>query len=475
MRYAAVLILVGTVALGGCTKDYVTGGYSFNLYNEDQEVAMGRQADPAIVAQYGLYGSEELSAYIDQLGQDVARTSQRPQLEYTFRVLDSPVINAFALPGGWVYMTRGILAHFNSEDELVGVLGHEVGHVVARHGVEQMSRSALAGAGVQLLQSVNVPVLSDVAGTSVALMFLKFSRSQESESDGLGVEYSTRLGYDAHRMAAFFTTLQRQSEASGGSGLPGFLSTHPDPGDREAEVNRLTDQWQTQVKYKPKNTNPNDYLKRIDGIVYGDDPRQGFVENGVFYHPQLRFQFPVPEDWNIHNSPSVVQMMDPEEKALVSFSFSGERSAAAAADSFLARSGAKKLKRESTRVHGVPAVVLESSASNRDLEVRILSYFIVLEGKVYAFHGFTYAASWGSYVAGFRAIMTGFQRLTSARIIAVKPERIRLQQAPRAGDFESILRDLGYGDKRLSELALLNGRNLTDLVDKGDWLKTVGK
>ena len=475
MRYAVVLILAGAMVLGGCSRDYVTGGYSFNLYNEDQEVEMGRQADPAIVAQYGLYPNEDLSKYLDRLGQEVARTSHRPQLEYTFRVLDSPVINAFALPGGWVYMTRGILAHFNSEDELIGVLGHEVGHVVARHGVEQMSRSALAGAGVQLLQSVNVPVLSDVAGTSVALMFLKFSRSQETESDGLGVEYSTKLGYNAHRMAAFFTTLQRQSEAAGGSGLPGFLSTHPDPGDREAEVNRLADQWQTQIKYKPKHTNPNDYLKRIDGIVYGDDPRQGFVENGVFYHPGLRFQFPVPEDWNIQNSPSVVQMMDPEEKALVSFSFSGERSAAAAADSFLARSGARVRKRESTRVNGVPAVVLESSASNRDLEVRILSYFIVLDEKIYAFHGFTYAATWGDYVAGFRRIMTGFQRLTSARIIAVKPERIRLRQVAQAGDLESVLRDMGYGDKRLSELALLNGRNLTDRIDKGEWLKTVGK
>jgi predicted Zn-dependent protease len=168
-------------------------------------------------------------------------------------------------------------------------------------------------------------------------------------------------------------------------------------------------------------------------------------------------------------------MMDPAEKALVSFSFSGERSAAAAADSFLARSGARVLKRESTRVNGVPAVALESSATSRDLEVRILSYFIVLDGKIYAFHGFTYSASWGEYVAGFREIMTGFERLTSARIIAVKPERIRLRQAPNAGNLESVLREMGYGDKRLSELALLNGRNLTDLVDKGEWLKTVSK
>lgn len=475
MRIAAVMILAAGLLLGGCTKDYVTGGYSLNFYGEDQEVEMGREADRSIVAEYGLYADEELAAYIDRLGQQVARASQRPQLEYTFRLLDSPVINAFALPGGWVYMTRGILAHFNSEDELVGVLGHEVGHVVARHSVEQLSRAALAGAGVQLLQSVNVPLLGDAAGTSAALLFLKFSRGQETESDQLGVEYSTRLGYDAHRMAKFFETLERQSEASGGGGLPGFLSTHPDPGDREVKVNQLADQWQSQIDFKPKRTNPDDYLKRIEGIVYGKDPRQGFVENGMFYHPQLRFQFPVDERWNIQNSASVVQILAPDEKALLSFSISGERTAAAAADSFLARSGAKVLKRESTRVNGLPAVVLESSATSRDEEIRVLSTFIVLDEKVYAFHGFAYATVWNDYVALFQRTMTGFERLTNARIIAVQPERVRVRQAPIAGDLATVLREMGYGDKRLSELALLNGRNLTDRIDRGTWLKTVGK
>ena len=230
--FRSALLLVMLLIISACAVDYVTGKRTFNLISEQQEIQIGREADPSIIAQYGLYEDEKLAAYVNDIGQKIAAISHRSNLKYTFRVVDSPIVNAFALPGGWVYFTRGILAHFNSEEELAGVMGHEIGHVVARHGAEQMSKAQLAGIGLAGMSAVSPEFaqFGKLAEAGVGLLFLKFGRNQESESDKLGVEYSTKLGYDAHKMANFFRTIARLSQSHGG-GLPNFLSTHPNPVD----------------------------------------------------------------------------------------------------------------------------------------------------------------------------------------------------------------------------------------------------
>ncbi|UCH83296.1 MAG: M48 family metalloprotease, partial [Candidatus Latescibacterota bacterium] len=221
----------------GCSKDYVSGKQTFTLIDEDQEVAMGKEYDVQIVAEYGLYNDEDLAAYIDRIGQSIARVSHRPQLEYHFRVLDDGMLNAFALPGGYVYFPRGILAYFNSEDQLVGVMGHETGHVVARHSVKQMSNRVLfSGFGLTDRLAKAFPVVGGLATAPINIGLLKYSRDHEKQSDELGVEYSTRTGHDARHMADFFKLLSDMSE-EGGQHTPTFLSTHPDPGDRYNRVN----------------------------------------------------------------------------------------------------------------------------------------------------------------------------------------------------------------------------------------------
>ena len=471
-----IVCALGSLAMfNACARDYVTGKRTFSLISESQEIAMGREADRSIVVQYGLLDDPALSAYVNGLGQSLAKVSHRPALTYTFRLLDSPVVNAFALPGGWIYITRGILANFNSEDELVGVLGHELGHVVARHGAEQMSRQVLTGAGVGLLQTVDLPLVGDLVGATAGLLFLKFSREQESESDRLGVEYSTKTGYDSHRMADFFRTLARLGAESDQS-LPSFLSTHPDPGDREATVNRLTDEWRSKIPYKPRNTDRAVYLKRLDGLVYGPNPRQGFVEDGMFYHPDLKFQFPVPSGWKLQNLPSVVQMVDANQNAVITFELAREASADAAADSFIARTGVAIRSRSTARVSGARATVLESAVTSNDGQtVAILSYFIARDRRIHAFHGFTDQSNWSTYAPVFRQTMSGLGPVTSQRVLSVKPDRIRLSQAPREGEVAAVLREMGVARARLSELAILNGRSLSDRVAKGEWLKVIGK
>jgi predicted Zn-dependent protease len=226
-------ILFFLLIISQCAINPVTGKKELMLLSKDQEIAMGRQSDPEIVAAYGLYPSSELQQFIKSEGQEMVKISHRPDIPYEFKILDSPVVNAFAVPGGYVYFTRGIMAHLNSEAEFAGVLGHEIGHIAARHSAKQYSRTMVAQLGITVgsLASEEFGQFSDIATTGASLLFLKYGRDAERQSDKLGVEYCTKVGYDAHAMAGFFNTLQQLSGS--GESLPVFLSTHPDPGERE--------------------------------------------------------------------------------------------------------------------------------------------------------------------------------------------------------------------------------------------------
>ncbi len=470
-----ILFCCGLLAVS-CTTDYVTGKKTFSLVSESQEVAMGKDADPQIVAQYGLYDDPDMGAYIDGIGQALAGKSHRPQLEYTFRVLDSEIVNAFALPGGWVYVTRGILANFNSEDELAGVLGHEIGHVVARHGAEQMSRQQIASLGVGL-GSVLLEDLDEIvqaAGFGVQLLLLRYSRAQESESDQLGVEYSTKLGYDSHKMAGFFETLDRMSAESGQS-LPSFMSTHPDPGDREVRVHTLTDEWRQKVNYVPLNKEPGDYLKRLDGMVYGADPRQGYVDGQVFYHPTLAFQFPVPPEWQLINTITAVFLLSPDKKAIVRMTLSESGMAADAAAEFVEKNGVTVTSRQSKMLNGYPTTILISELKEEDGVLKILSYFVDRNSTVYVFHGYSASVDFDTYSASFRSVMEGFNNVTDSAVLNIQPMRIKIRQAPRSGSLSSIFESLGVDRDDFEELAVLNGRHLQDSIDKGATIKVIGK
>lgn len=470
------MLIVALLAIAGCAKDYVTGKRTFSLVSESQEIAMGKEADPQIVAEYGLYDDDDLAVYVSNLGQALAKESQRSQLDYTFRVVDSPIVNAFALPGGYVYMTRGILAHFNSEDALAGVLGHEIGHVVARHGAEQMSRQQLAGLGlgIGVLVSADFARFADYAGVGLNLLLLSYSRSQESESDRLGVEYSTKLGFNAHRMADFFGTLQQMSAQSGAT-LPSFLSTHPDPGDREVEVNRLADEWQQKIVYQPRGVKRIEYLQRIDGIVYGDDPRHGYVAGQMFYQPTMRFGFAIPANWDLMNSASTVMMIDSKKQAAVKLTLGRTASPDTEADGFVEANNATVRRRVTTTVNGFPTTIVESSVASESGDLGVLSYFIKKDDNVYAFHGFTTADLFSSYLASFTQVMESFQSVTDPAVLNKKPMRVRIKRAPQSGRLSSVLSAMGVEQDMVSAVALLNGIVPDESVDQGDWLKVVGE
>ncbi|MGH7454610.1 MAG: M48 family metalloprotease, partial [bacterium] len=299
-----------------------------------------------------------------------------------------------------------------------------------------------------------------------------FGRDAESESDLLGVEYSTRAGYDAHHMARFFRTISRISEKAGG-GPPTFLSTHPNPENREQRVGALADEWQKKLSGPKGGTDRAAYLRRIDGIVYGDDPRQGFVENGYFYHPELRFQFSVPAKWQVVNQPAQVQMVNAEQNAGIQFSLGKGASPQLAAEEFAKNSQAEVLRNQATQVNGLRAHLLISNMQSQSGVLRVMSYFIQMDDKIYMFHGYTSPTLFANIAPTFEQVMKSFDRLRNQAALSKQPRRIKIMTVDQAGDLKQILTRLGVKQEELEEIAIANGMYLQDKLEKGALVKVV--
>jgi predicted Zn-dependent protease len=472
-RWAVLAILV---AATGCSVNPVTGKRQLNLMTEGQEVQLGAQSDEAIVAQYGLVDDPALASYVNDIGQRLVRVSHRPQLAFTIRLLDDPVVNAFALPGGFVYLTRGILAYFNSEATMAGVLGHEIGHVTARHGAQQYTQQTLfgLGLGVGSLVSETFAQYANLAGSAAQLLLLKFSRDDERQSDELGVQYGTSIGYDTKDMAGFFATLANLSAGEGR--LPSWASTHPDPGERYETVLRLTAAEQAKTAGGTFAKNRDAYLRKLDGLPFGTNPREGFVEDGVFKHPELTFRFPVPADWRVLNGKSQVQVGEPNGKAAIIFTLAKEKTLEAAVTAFSANENLTVSDRRGRRIGGFEAVRLTSQATGQGGTLGVLSTFIQKDGAIYVFHGLSSAADFSSFVHYFEQTADGFGRLTEQGALNVKPVRLKIVAAPRDGTFAQLAAEHPIpelSDLDLKGLALLNGMNSSDRVAKGTLLKVL--
>jgi predicted Zn-dependent protease len=471
------LSFIAVFLLASCAKNPVTGKRDLMLLSESQEIAMGQQSDPDIIRFFGLYEDKELQKFIEEKGQEMAAISHRSNLKYEFKIVDSPVVNAFAVPGGYVYFTRGIMAHFNNEAEFAGVLGHEIGHITARHSAKQYSNAMLAQIGLVagMALSPEFAQFADLAQNGVGLLFLKFGRDAESQSDKLGVEYSTKINYDAKEMAGFFETLDRISAQGGGEEVPAFLSTHPDPSEREAKVSKLADEWKKKTKASSLKVNRESYLKMIDGIVYGEDPKQGFVENGVFYHPVFKFQFPLPQQWAFQNTPEQVQMSAPDGKAMMILTLAPGESLEAAAEAILKNYQLTLVESQKESVNNLQAISMVADQVNQEQQqsLRTLIYVISHGEQIYAMIGASVPEAFTSNVRTFQGSMTRFAALTDTEKINKKPERVRIKPVQKNGMLADAFKAYRVSDKRMGELATLNGMELSDKVEKGMLIKVL--
>jgi len=477
------LLFLVILVVFSCAINPVTGKKQFMLISEAQEVQMGIAYDPQVMATFGEYKNDNLLNFIKARTTELGLISHRPKIEYHVKILDSPVVNAFAVPGGYIYLTRGILAQFNNEAELIGVIGHEMGHVTARHSVSQQSRQQLGQLLLigGMIASEKFAQYAEMAMQGMQLLFLKFSRDNEVEADRLGVEYSSKISYDAHKMADFFQVLNKMSMAESEGGIPTFLSTHPDPGDRYNSVNQLSTEWQAKLNSPPWKVNHESYLQMIDGIIYGEDPRQGYVEGTTFYHPELRFKYTFPAGWKYQNLPTQVNMAPEDGSALMVFTLASQKNLENAADTTLAQLGLTLSEEKKATVNGMPAIATVSKQVSQDQSTgqqstnMVLSYFIQYSPYIYVFHGVTSEENFSKYISAFESSMKTFNRLTEASKLNVNPTKVLIKKVVKTGTLANAFTYYGVPQAKMEELALLNNMELTDNVQAGKLIKVIGQ
>ncbi len=327
------------------------------LVSEAQEIAMGKAADQEAVAAYGLYPDAKVQAYVERLGKGLAAKSERPDLPWSFKVVDDPAVNAFALPGGYIYVTRGILTHLRSEAELVAVLGHEIGHVTGRHSASQMSKQQLAMGGLIVGMAV-MPELQQFGGLAqqaLGLLFMKFGRDDENQADELGLRYMTREAYDPREMLEVFGVLEGVTRAQGGGRMPDWLSTHPSPENRTARIQGLI----ASTGASGTIVHSREYLRQLDGMVFGENPREGFFQRNAFYHPDLRFQLAFPRGFKTQNLKQAVVGVSEAQDAIIALTLAAGASPEAGGAPVLLATGSPggplrpRHDRRSPGLHGV--------------------------------------------------------------------------------------------------------------------------
>ena len=467
--------VVGAALLAsGCATNPATGERELSFIGEQQEIQMGQEADQQIQTSFGAYDDAELQQYVQSLGARLAAASERPDLPWTFRVLDDPTVNAFALPGGFVYVTRGILTHLRSEAELAGVLGHEIAHITARHSVNQISKAQLTqlGFGLGMILVPELRPFGDLASAGMQLLFLKYSRDDESQADELGLRYMTRLDYDPRELADAMRMLARSSEIQGGSGrVPEWMASHPDPGNRAARIESLV-QMEPGVDLSGALVRSEPYLQRIDGTVFGDNPREGFFEDdNLFRHPDLEFRIAFPRGWNAVNTKQAVQAMSPEQDAALELTLT-EGTPSQALNRFASQQGIQMGRSSQETVHGLRGVVSEFGVATEQGAFVGVIMFVSHGGHTYQIMGYAPEARWSRNASDIEQALFSFQEETDPRVLGARPDRLDIVRGDRALSFQAFLQRYP-SDAEPEVLALINGLEGGASLPAGSLVKRV--
>lgn len=468
-RHVSSALLAAAIALGGlgmtgCSTNPATGQRAFTLLSPDDEQELGREQHPKILAEFGgAYEDPATQTYVTGIGNALVARSEFPGVPFTFTVLDSPVVNAFALPGGYVYITRGLMALANSEAELAGVVGHEIGHVTARHGAQQHGRSVLVGLGAGILGAViGDRGVAQVLNTGGGLILRGYSREQEFEADSLGLRYMTQAGYDPGAMASFLEHLRAKSKLDSqllGSGSDpdehSLLSTHPRTIDRVQEARTAA------LGAGPLGgrTEQAAYLRRLDGMIYDDSPEQGFVRGQRFVHPKLRFEFSVPGDFTLLNGPTAVRARGPNGAVIV-FDMAPKATGGTMLQYIRQQWGARLPLADlsALNVNGMEAAtgIARISANQGPFDLRL----VAIRGhddRIYRLLFGTPADHTSRLNTALQRTTFSFREISEAEAAKEKPYRLRLYEA-RAGDSVARLAQwMPQGPQPEARFRVLNG------------------
>ena len=482
MRTRTLLAAVILAATAACATNPVSGKKQMSLLSEAEELAIGQQQDVEIRREMGVYNNAELQRYVNDIGQELARRSHRPNLPWSFTIVDSPAINAFALPGGFVYVTRGLLAYLDDESELAGVLGHEIAHITARHAAQAYTRQAQAGIGLMIL-SIFVPSaapFTDVGAAGMSVLFLRHGRAAEIEADRLGVEYGSGAGYDPAGVPRFLSTLARVSALSE-RGVPNWLSTHPDPGMRVTKAEPVAGKF---VSETAKTVNRDQYLQMINGLVYGDDVKDGIVRANEFLHPLLRIAMKFPEGWELTNTPDAVLAREPgtnhymvlQEVEQQRSSRPGQSgpSIGDVAIEAMRKSGYSLVDGRFDRINGNEAHIGLFRGTAKDVgKVQMRAAHIALGRQMYVVAGFAPEAEFAVVDRDIMPSLQTFRQLSAAEASRVQPNRIDFYVVKQGDSWQSIAARQGKNLVNAATLAIMNDREVHVQPQPGDRVKIV--
>lgn len=478
--FVALLLLIT-----GCATNPVTGGKDLVLMSEKDEIAVGQQANEQVLQQYSLYNDPELQNYVQYVGAKVAAKSHRPELSYRFTVLDSKEVNAFALPGGFVFVTRGLLSYLNTEAQLAAVLGHEIGHVTARHAVRQHSASQLTSIGTAI-GAAFIPGLGQagyqLAGVLGTALIRGYGREHELEADRLGAEYLARTGYDPDAMLEVIGVLKNQelfelklarTEGREPHVYHGVFSTHPDTDTRLHEVIANA----RAVKEVPSpQVGRNEYLQRVDGLVFGEDSSQGIIRGRDFYHGGLGFAMRFPLGWQINNLTDRLLVAAPQNNAVMQITLAPADARLSPRDFMLQKLGIQRLGTEQAlSIHGFPAhtgTAVVNTGNGQRLARLTVIYF---GNRAFVMAGLTRdPRAVGSYDGQFLDTAQSFRALTpEERKAAAQVQRITLVRADNQTSFDSLAQSTSVEPFPEQQLRLLNGRYPQGEIHTGELIKTV--
>jgi len=468
-RHAAqALVLLGLIA---CAVNPVTGQHQLSLLGEAQEVALGSQEHPNILHEYGALETPTLTRYVERVGQGLVRVSHRPHLTYHFTVLDSPILNAFALPGGYIYVTRGLLAELNNEAELAGVVGHEVGHVTARHGAQRYTQVA----GYQLLKGLAIALqpglanwtqLSDL-GFSAAVS--GYGRSNEFQSDQLGLEYAAAAGYDTSQLHHFFETLLRQERDAGQGGFHGLFASHPDTRER---IQRLRARA-AELPGGSRVERPA-YLHAVEGLPIGPGDDEGRVVGGVYLNRRFDAAIQVPSGWQVHTARGRVAIQSPQGdlgwQASLQAAQAGETSTTVMA-AFLKQAGAQADVRPEARPNGAQQVDLQVVSEGKPLSLRVTTW--VRRGTAMTMLAYGAPESYARSQGSLAAITASLSPLTAAQRQEAAPERLTVHLVRGGESFAALAGRAPAAGRDATWLSYFNGYDGRPQPRPGDLVKVV--
>ena len=469
------LFLVIYLAVSGCSVNPVTGKQDFVMMSENQEIAMGKRYHSQVLQQIPPYQDVELQAYVQRIGDSLSTKSHRPNLVYRFTILDSPDINAFALPGGYIYINRGLMAYLSSEEELAAVLGHEIGHVTARHSVRQYSQSQLLGIISTAIDITQGRSAGNLANLASGALLSGYGREMELEADDLGAQYIAKEGYSPQGMFNVLSVLKdqeiyskNQAEKRGQEprSYHGVFASHPSNDKRLKEILEAVT-YSFSIEQKDSASN---YLNKIEGMVYGDSEQSGVRRGNEFFHSELDLYFSSPDDWEIINTPQNLIFTSPKGEAVLQVNLE-DLNFRESPRAYMDRIASNHYQGKELNINGFSGYTALSNRSGRTVRLAI----IFKEKQIYQFIGYLTEGVdlFNKYDLTFLKIIKTFDQLDIRGKKLSKPLRIKQYIVKEGDTYSKLAKQSKIHYNPEDQLRLLNGDFPDDQLVAGESIKLV--